>query len=497
MADEPNPPLEGGAEGLRRDGGSCRASRRFGQKRRFCTYFPDIEMCREHRGGFCNFAHKREEIQAPLLTEAEEKQEPSALSDDFFMYKYKTLWCPIGVLHDWHTCVYAHNYQDARRPVSIGYGGRLCPYWSKADSRSPYQQRCPFGYRCPYSHGAKEQLYHPHYYKTVICRARHGKVCPRRNRCCAFFHSKSDRRASPDDRLDYSQPLNQGKISQEWVRDFLSPPFPPQSSKEDGMMQSDGNGMIPYYPWEGQESTSMVQVEPYYMFVAVAQPYECSFDAHPDMFMWEGGSEAVFESTMTWLQPEAEYAVCIDEQTEGKKTSRSESSTPLTSDISTCDTASPSAQHGSSTIGKQLSSEDRINWADVSEAQDNASDSESCHDWASAVRDDPYATDINEDPRSFDGTEASSEQLHEYLSKTLQTSPTNEPGAEFGDPQPAQGEEYGTAGDFSEVIDEEAAYRQAREAAAYHEAMLKSVLQAGINVEATLEPNFWAQYLRS
>ena len=32
-----------------------------------------------------------------------------------------------------------------------------------------YGQRCPNGVLCPFSHGAKEQLYHPHYFKTVVC----------------------------------------------------------------------------------------------------------------------------------------------------------------------------------------------------------------------------------------------------------------------------------------------------------------------------------------
>jgi len=272
------------------------------------------------------------------------------------------------------------------------------------------------------------------------------------------------------------------------------------------MMKFEGNVMMPYY-WESPES--MMQVQPVYMIVTDAQPNEFSFDTHPDMFMWEGGSEVVFGNTMAWLQPEADWqqeaegAVYIEEQPEVKKTSRSQSSTPLTSDISTCDTT-PSAPHGGSTIGKQFSSEARINWADVSDTRDDESDSESCPDWESAVREDPSATDINDaspdindDPPTFDGTEASSERLREYLSKTLQQCPMNEPGAESTNPQPAEGEEDGKDVGFSEVADEEAAYRAAREAAAYHEAMLKSVLQVGIHVEATLEPNFWVQYLRS
>jgi len=205
-------------------------------KRRFCTSYPDISMCR--RGNLCAFAHSREEISAPLLDISEEQQEPSALTDDFFMYKYKTRWCPIGVQHEWHTCVYAHNYQDARRPVNIGYGARLCPYWSKKDTGAEYSQRCPLGLRCPYSHGAKEQLYHPHYFKTVVCRDLKGKACPRQQ-LCAFFHHRAEKRVTPNDEVDYSQPLNNEALPEDWISDFLSPPFLPETR---GMESSRAGG---------------------------------------------------------------------------------------------------------------------------------------------------------------------------------------------------------------------------------------------------------------
>lgn len=225
-------------------GGNMNAAYGMGRaKRRFCTSFPDVELCR--RGSACAFAHAREDICAPLLEIEEERQDTQALTDNFFMYKYKTHWCPIGVQHEWHTCVYAHNYQDARRPVSIGYGARLCPYWSKKETCGEYSQRCPLGLRCPYSHGAKEQLYHPHYFKTVICRDLRGKACPRQ-RLCAFFHNRQERRASPQDGVDYTQPLENEDLPSEWVSDFLSPPFLPEGTRgmgEDNM--NDGN-IFPY-----------------------------------------------------------------------------------------------------------------------------------------------------------------------------------------------------------------------------------------------------------
>jgi hypothetical protein len=234
--------------------GNSRVANAGRPKRRFCTSFPDVGLCR--RGSACAFAHSREEICAPLLDIDEENQDPAALTDGFFMYKYKTRWCPVGVQHEWHACVYAHNYQDARRPVAIGYGARLCPYWSKKDTGAEYSQRCPLGLRCPYSHGAKEQLYHPHYFKTVVCRDLRGKACPRQ-RLCAFFHHRQERRVSPPDDVDYSQPLKSEALPSDWINEFLSPPFLPESSKggmedvstaKSGDINGAGNGMIPYNP---------------------------------------------------------------------------------------------------------------------------------------------------------------------------------------------------------------------------------------------------------
>jgi len=191
-------------------------------KQRFCASFPDVSQCR--RGVSCVFAHSREEARTPLLSLEQEQQAPSALTEEFFMYKFKTLWCPVGVQHDWQTCVYAHNYQDARRQVSIGYGPRPCPYWAKKDPSAEYSQRCPLGLRCPFSHGAKEQLYHPQYFRTVICRDLRAKACPRQ-RLCAFFHRRAARRKPPTDNTDYGVPLKEEALPDTWVTDFLSPPF--------------------------------------------------------------------------------------------------------------------------------------------------------------------------------------------------------------------------------------------------------------------------------
>merc|ERR1712032_1040187 len=117
-----------------------------------------------------------------------------------------------------------HTYQDARRLPSIGYGPQPCPFWSKKETRASYAQRCPLGIRCAYSHGAKEQLYHPKYFRTVICRDLQVKGCPRQ-KFCAFFHRRAERCSPPADDVDYSRPLPKGDLPSEWVTQYLAPPF--------------------------------------------------------------------------------------------------------------------------------------------------------------------------------------------------------------------------------------------------------------------------------
>ncbi|KFG33764.1 zinc finger (CCCH type) motif-containing protein [Toxoplasma gondii GAB2-2007-GAL-DOM2] len=221
-------------------------------KQRFCSNFSQTEKggsttCA--RGVFCAFAHSRAEIRATLFTEQEEK-EPDC---QFFVAKFKTVWCPYGSQHDWHTCVYAHTYQDCRRAPAIGYGSEPCPSWSKDLHSADYDRRCPHGARCSFSHGSKEQLYHPSYYKTMPCMDyrpqsgdangksgekgrsfRHGGSgssggCPR-GFLCAFYHEVTERRlpvppcSTPGWTFSYSMPLplSQLKLLQPL---FLEPPL--------------------------------------------------------------------------------------------------------------------------------------------------------------------------------------------------------------------------------------------------------------------------------
>mmetsp|Transcript_5719 Transcript_5719/g.21690 ORF Transcript_5719/g.21690 Transcript_5719/m.21690 type:complete len:350 (-) Transcript_5719:187-1236(-) len=110
------------------------------------------------------------------------------------MQSFKTLWCPYGAQHDWHSCMYAHSYQDWRRRPELGYDSDPCPHWAKNSTQAIYHERCPNGFACPLSHGSKEQLYHPLHYKTQPCTdwAASGR-CPR-GHLCAFHHGVEQRR---------------------------------------------------------------------------------------------------------------------------------------------------------------------------------------------------------------------------------------------------------------------------------------------------------------
>jgi hypothetical protein len=96
--------------------------------------------------------------------------------------------------HEWENCVYAHTYRDWRRVPFLGYVSHPCPRWTKSLSgggpEMTYLERCPFGMACPMAHGAKEQFYHPKFYKTCPCSDANCKRGP----LCAFSHGETDRR---------------------------------------------------------------------------------------------------------------------------------------------------------------------------------------------------------------------------------------------------------------------------------------------------------------
>ena len=152
-------------------------------KRKFCQFHPNnIHKC--DYGDYCSFAHKENEIVIELLHNIKQ-------DEYFYLYKYKTVFCPYISEHDRNLCVYAHNPQDLRRdPSQTKYNAIQCSFWSQGQIYSYEEGGCPKQMECENCHGWKELEYHPLYYKTKPCN--NGKKCNKKD--CPFYHSNSEKR---------------------------------------------------------------------------------------------------------------------------------------------------------------------------------------------------------------------------------------------------------------------------------------------------------------
>lgn len=115
---------------------------------------------------------------------------------DFIFFRFKSEFCPMmWKKHDYFFCVYAHNWQDFKRPFSASLKPVQCPQWNRHAQIFEYKSGCPEGFSCNNCHGWKEINYHPTFYKTVPC-----QKCPLssklpdrfgaevRNQFCPFIH---------------------------------------------------------------------------------------------------------------------------------------------------------------------------------------------------------------------------------------------------------------------------------------------------------------------
>lgn len=153
-------------------------------KTKLCSHYPDgIKDC--CYGTFCSFAHAESELKIPLLHK-------KIKDTNFFIYEYKTVYCPFNNQHDKSSCEYAHNVQDYRRdPRKFSYKPDICKKWNVSSEISSYAQGgCPLNVDCKKCHGWKELEYHPASYKTKQCI--NNESCSRSD--CGYFHSQADRR---------------------------------------------------------------------------------------------------------------------------------------------------------------------------------------------------------------------------------------------------------------------------------------------------------------
>lgn len=115
-------------------------------------------------GKFCHSVHANEEAKfRPLHL--------LPLDRNFLFFSFKSEFCPYSWLpHHAFSCVYAHNWQDFKRPYSPWIQPISCPRWSKESRIVDYEQGCPQGFNCTFCHGWKELEYHPSVFKTVACK---------------------------------------------------------------------------------------------------------------------------------------------------------------------------------------------------------------------------------------------------------------------------------------------------------------------------------------
>ena len=103
-------------------------------KTKFCTQ--TAARCEYKQ--FCSFAHTDADIKTPLIHKMPRNQE-------FYMFYFKTEWCPFNYEHNKAQCVYAHNWQDFRRkPHLFSYNPfECCEKWQAGNFIGKYEEGCP------------------------------------------------------------------------------------------------------------------------------------------------------------------------------------------------------------------------------------------------------------------------------------------------------------------------------------------------------------------
>ena len=128
------------------------------------------------------------------------------INQNFFMFQFKSVFCPFSKMnHDRFRCVYAHNYQDFKRPETPFRKPFQCPDWDKNKEIHVYEEGCPRGFNCEFCHGWKELEYHSSIYKSQPCKL--GNLCDRKE-ICSFLHDDDNNSISKHsgNGIDYFHP---------------------------------------------------------------------------------------------------------------------------------------------------------------------------------------------------------------------------------------------------------------------------------------------------
>jgi hypothetical protein len=150
-------------------------------KKRYCKDF--IEKGRCKYDAYCAMAHSDMELKiTPLHLLPVDK--------NFLLFRFKSEFCPFSkISHDRFKCVYAHNWQDYKRPYSSSIQPSLCKNWDKNKEILEYEQGCERAFHCNFSHGWKEVEYHYLNFKRQPCKM--GSECDRRE-ICSFLHGNEE-----------------------------------------------------------------------------------------------------------------------------------------------------------------------------------------------------------------------------------------------------------------------------------------------------------------
>jgi hypothetical protein len=150
-------------------------------KKRYCKDYIEKNRCKYD--AYCAMAHSDLELKiTPLHLLPVDK--------DFLLFSFKSEFCPFSKInHDRFKCVYAHNWQDYKRPYNSSLQQTLCKSWDKNKEILEYDQGCERGFQCIFSHGWKEVEYHFLNFKRQTCKM--GTECERRE-ICSFIHDNEE-----------------------------------------------------------------------------------------------------------------------------------------------------------------------------------------------------------------------------------------------------------------------------------------------------------------
>lgn len=146
-------------------------------KKKYCKDFIEKASCKYEE--YCAMAHSDCELKITPL-------HLLSIDKNFLLFSFKSEFCPFSkISHDRFKCVYAHNWQDFKRPFSESIKPVACKAWDKNKEILEYEQGCERGFDCASCHGWKELEYHLANFKRHPCQK--ARQCERKE-VCSFVH---------------------------------------------------------------------------------------------------------------------------------------------------------------------------------------------------------------------------------------------------------------------------------------------------------------------